>query len=681
MTTNTGSLDLDDLLKRSSDLHRLARALLYDASHADDVVQQAWLLALQSTPARLRSPAGWLRGVVRHLSLRKVREETGRTRREQAAARPERVDSTVDAVVRLEVLTRLVAALRALDEPYREVITRRFLDELSPGEIAAERDVPEPTVRTQFRRGLEQLRRRLDGEYRDSRALLLCVLAPLAGPAPEAAAAASAALATLKVLIAVAALLAVGFYLGVVYDRPEESRAPSAVAGGPEVEAPDALSPSAPGPSDSAATDRDAADREAVREEVGPAAALPPEVAELVGSWITGMVVDTAGHPAPGAIVIALRPAPEAEQPPLWEVQRRGVPSPPDGAEGFAQEDGRFGLFGLSGGAEYDLYVVEEEYGQIGTIDRDRRAVARVTTPARDVRLALDGAFLDITFEVPPGLESEVDDQRRFRGDFHLYSGRAGEGCSYGGGFPCSFRARIRPGEPVTIVVWGKRIHTVVLPGIVVTAAQGVRSLSIPLTPRDYANELILEVVDEEGRAVAEAILKLGVILADTPPGMDGRTVLDKGGDAVVDGMFRATNLEPGPTKITVHSVSDRRLVPALVDVVMPVEGALRQRIVLQVGGSLVVEVDPGSRELNVSDLRSTLASPADRSEHSFEQVGTWKFLFPDELLLKPGGRYRHVGLLAPGSYVIRFSVNGQEYSRLFDIRPDETTTLTLSSP
>jgi len=81
--------------------------------------------------------------------------------REARAAQGEALPSAADTVARTEILRRVVDAVHALDEPYRTVLLLRFLDELSPREIARLEAVPVETVRTQVRRGLERVRAQL----------------------------------------------------------------------------------------------------------------------------------------------------------------------------------------------------------------------------------------------------------------------------------------------------------------------------------------------------------------------------------------------------------------------------------------------------------------------------------------------------------------------------------------
>jgi RNA polymerase sigma-70 factor (ECF subfamily) len=61
---------------------------------------------------------------------------------------------------------RLVAALLALEEPYRAALLLRYFEDLSVPEVALRLGVPLETARTRLRRGLARLRERLDQERR-----------------------------------------------------------------------------------------------------------------------------------------------------------------------------------------------------------------------------------------------------------------------------------------------------------------------------------------------------------------------------------------------------------------------------------------------------------------------------------------------------------------------------------
>ncbi|HEX5051142.1 MAG TPA: sigma-70 family RNA polymerase sigma factor [Planctomycetota bacterium] len=160
-----------ELLLHTAALRRLARQLV-GAQHADDLVQDTALLALQTTPRRPGPLGGWLRGIVRHLAMHHRRGELRRRARELAQARPEEVPPD-RSVAERDTLRRLSEAVLSLPEPYGQVLLQRYLRERSPQQIARASGVPLATVKSQLQRGLQLLRERLQRDGGDWRAALV----------------------------------------------------------------------------------------------------------------------------------------------------------------------------------------------------------------------------------------------------------------------------------------------------------------------------------------------------------------------------------------------------------------------------------------------------------------------------------------------------------------------------
>jgi len=169
---------VDELLSHSGFVRRIAAGLLRDANDVDDVVQETYVAALKAPP-----PAGlraWLAAVARNAARMRLRGARRRVAHEAAAARPGACEGAADAAARMEVHRRLVEAVLALDEPVRTMIVLRYLDDLPPRAIAARLDLPLDTVRSRLRRGLAQLRGRLDAwSGGDRAAWSLALLFPL----------------------------------------------------------------------------------------------------------------------------------------------------------------------------------------------------------------------------------------------------------------------------------------------------------------------------------------------------------------------------------------------------------------------------------------------------------------------------------------------------------------------
>src|SRR5687768_3917011 len=135
-----------DLQRHGAALHTLALALLRDRQAAEDVVQDAFVDFLRRQQS-VRSPAGWLAAAVRTFAMGRQRAAARRLARERIAARPEAVPGAVATAARRELLHRLVEAVHALDEPYRETVWQRYFEELQPAAIAARAKVPVATVK------------------------------------------------------------------------------------------------------------------------------------------------------------------------------------------------------------------------------------------------------------------------------------------------------------------------------------------------------------------------------------------------------------------------------------------------------------------------------------------------------------------------------------------------------
>ena len=178
---SSSSLEAAEFLRHADFVRRLARRLAADEAAAEDLVQDTWLAALEHPPTQARGVRAWLARVLRNQAALRRRTGARRVHRERAVARVDRAPETGELIERMELHRRVVAAMLALPEPYRDVIVRRFSQEETPAEIAARLGVPEPTVRTRLRRGLERLRLTLRVEHGGSSALFLTSLQALAG--------------------------------------------------------------------------------------------------------------------------------------------------------------------------------------------------------------------------------------------------------------------------------------------------------------------------------------------------------------------------------------------------------------------------------------------------------------------------------------------------------------------
>lgn len=354
--------DLAALLAEDAWLRRLARVLVADESRADDLVQDTWTAALRHPPTDTGRPRAWLGTVIRNLARRGHRTDERVRRREQAAARPERVDSSpVAALERAELRRNVVNAVMELPEDFRVVIVLRWFEGLSVAEVAERVELTEAGVRTRLRRALERLRARLDDEHRGERAAWALPLAAWVGVDPslphggaEAGVATGTAaipvvgglLMTVKSQVAMvgavlllAALAVVGS--GVLESEPAEQ--------GPVAEVDQRTTDEAPTTPDSGSPRR------------GPerTTASPPtdtaDAEEVVDrdTDLHGVVLLADGSPAIDAAVVVLG----REYRRLWLPGREEADSPSEIAGTTTADDGSFRVV-LAPGDHVDLSVV-----------------------------------------------------------------------------------------------------------------------------------------------------------------------------------------------------------------------------------------------------------------------------------------------------------------------------------
>lgn len=271
-------------------LRALALQLVREAAAADDLVQEAVLAALARRP-ELEGQLGarpWLARVMRNLSSNARRSRQRRSARELAAARDEALPDASELAAHAESQRALSNAVHALDEPYRSVILLRYFHGLEPAQIAARRNVPAATVRSQLSRAHEQLRGALDRSHGgDSRAWCVA-LAPLFVDRPELVQSAAVSLTTVLgvflmnhwIALSVAAVFAAALGLGLRDSdpaAPDSRGAATAVATQADVER-----PAEPAPADLV---------EPARSVVSSVAAVPPSQAR---ARLRGRVVDQA---------------------------------------------------------------------------------------------------------------------------------------------------------------------------------------------------------------------------------------------------------------------------------------------------------------------------------------------------------------------------------------------------
>ena len=193
MADDPQKLDPERLDAEMRRARALARALVGDEHDGDDVAQQAWVTALTRPPREGWSLRNWLTGIIRNHARHQGRAERRRIRREVVAAASNDSHAIDDTIEQLDLLRHVLGQVRQLDEPYRSTILLRFVSGHDPAEVARRLGVPHATVRTRLKRGIEQLRARLDATVEGGRRAWLIPFATF--PFPETASAAASGVA------------------------------------------------------------------------------------------------------------------------------------------------------------------------------------------------------------------------------------------------------------------------------------------------------------------------------------------------------------------------------------------------------------------------------------------------------------------------------------------------------
>lgn len=161
-----------DLVAHVGFVRSLARDLTGDTDAAEDVAQQTMLAALSHQGGPIHSVRGWLGGIARKLTLMHRRRE-GRRHRHEGRYRDRAIDAVdagdgdpvTHALQRVEQRQVLIDAVLALPRSYRDALVLRYMEGLSPRDIAATLDLPLNTVRSHLSRGLAKLREELDERH------------------------------------------------------------------------------------------------------------------------------------------------------------------------------------------------------------------------------------------------------------------------------------------------------------------------------------------------------------------------------------------------------------------------------------------------------------------------------------------------------------------------------------
>lgn len=149
-------------------IYRIAQRSLANRSDAEEVTQATFVSAWQGRetfdPDR-GTLAGWLVAIVRRRVVDRLRAAQREQRAAVAAAQAGARVSTPDGVEHADQVVASVVVndgLAELPETQRRVLHLAFYDDLTHQQIASATGLPLGTVKSHVRRGLSELRRRLE---------------------------------------------------------------------------------------------------------------------------------------------------------------------------------------------------------------------------------------------------------------------------------------------------------------------------------------------------------------------------------------------------------------------------------------------------------------------------------------------------------------------------------------
>ena len=149
-----------ELVETHAPVAKRTAVFLGAGADADDVVQEAFVKAYKALGGFREGAAfrPWLLRIVANETKNAVRARGRRERREHLAVPLGVVLDPADEAVSLERRTELLAAVRALPDQLRRVVTCRYLLDLDEQETAVVLGCPRGTVKSRLHRALGRLR-------------------------------------------------------------------------------------------------------------------------------------------------------------------------------------------------------------------------------------------------------------------------------------------------------------------------------------------------------------------------------------------------------------------------------------------------------------------------------------------------------------------------------------------
>lgn len=152
----------EEVLAEFAWVRRLSLRLCSDAANADDLTQEVLLAGVAQPPRDGIPVRRWLAGIARRKARMAARSAARRAFHERSVTESYAQPGTQELLERLEEHRHVADAVARLREPYRTTLLQRYVEDLTPTQIAARSGEPLSSVKTRLSRGLALLRNDLE---------------------------------------------------------------------------------------------------------------------------------------------------------------------------------------------------------------------------------------------------------------------------------------------------------------------------------------------------------------------------------------------------------------------------------------------------------------------------------------------------------------------------------------
>lgn len=161
------------LVKEGARAWRLASRLSACAADADDILQEAYIVAWQKRTTLRSEPWPWFCVVIAHCAKNYNRKHRRMAFMDSLDGQPDTPQTRSHDIESRETRDYLVEALSALPDPEREAVTLCIMGELTHEQASEVTGLPLGTIKTRVRKGMERLRAKFSNHERWSEALFV----------------------------------------------------------------------------------------------------------------------------------------------------------------------------------------------------------------------------------------------------------------------------------------------------------------------------------------------------------------------------------------------------------------------------------------------------------------------------------------------------------------------------